>query len=790
VEEHIMQTIGIRSFLFLGVVLLAQAPQAVAQAAVAPVSPDFVQYQAKVRAGAAAPVSPGAHPTGHIPSPVDRSHMTGMQLSGTAAEVALLPASFDLRTSGLVTPVKDQGACGSCWTFAATASMESNLLSGSAGTYDFSENHVNVRHGFDWLPCAGGNSDLAAAYLTRWGNLPAFAAGPVLETDDPYTSTLATSVAGLNPRLHTQDVLFLPNRLNGTDNANWKSALRNYGALYVSYFADTGQTRSTDSVNWNQATSSYYNSVVVGGNHAVTVVGWNDNYPAANFTTAPPGNGAYIVKNSWGSTWGNAGYFHISYYDVSLKNAAVYIRPPPVANYSREYSYDPLGQTRSFGYGNTLGWGANVFTATSAESLQAVSFYTNDVNTRYQVYIYTQVVTAPNTGVLEGGTFNVSGSFPYAGYHTVPLTRPVKLVPGQKFAVVVKFTNSAYTFPIPIEMAIAGYSSGATPVVAGQSYVSPNGTQWVEYTSSINIRAFTGGRRVRSDFNGDGKADVLWRNNASGANTMWLMNGRGGAKSVPALLAIGQSPEALSDFNGDGKSDILWRNPTTGANSLWLMEGASSTSVSVPAQAIAWKVAGVADFDNDGRADDILWYNAATRSIMAWLMNGNILASQGLSMALPAGFDIAGLGDFNSDRKADILLRNPTTGENTVWAMSGVLSLGSVPIAAMAAANQVGAVGDFNGDGKADILWRNNATGVNTLRLMNNMLLLSQTIFTAQPVGWVIAKAVDFNGDGKTDLMWRNPSSGLNVLWLMNGTSLPTLIPLASAATTLTPVRE
>ena len=62
------------------------------------------------------------------------------------------PASFDLRLSGYVTSVKDQGACGACWSFAAIASVESNALMGNGGTNDFSENHLNVRHGFDAAP--------------------------------------------------------------------------------------------------------------------------------------------------------------------------------------------------------------------------------------------------------------------------------------------------------------------------------------------------------------------------------------------------------------------------------------------------------------------------------------------------------------------------------------------------------------------------------------------------------------------------------------------------------------
>jgi hypothetical protein len=119
------------------------------------------------------------------------------------------------------------------------------------------------------------------------------------------------------------------------------------------------------------------------------------------------------------------------------------------------------------------------------------------VGSSYEVYIYTNVTGTPSTGVLEGGSVNSTGSFPYAGYHTVVLLRPVSLVAGQKFAVVVKFTTPGYNSPIPVEMRIVDYDMAAT-ASAGQSYLSSNGTTWTDLTavstySNVNIRAFTAG---------------------------------------------------------------------------------------------------------------------------------------------------------------------------------------------------------------------------------------------------------------------------------------------------------
>ncbi len=121
--------------------------------------------------------------------------------------------------------------------------------------------------------------------------------------------------------------------------------------------------------------------------------------------------------------------------------------------------------------------------------------YTGAANTSYEVYIYTNVNGAPSTGTLEGGLVNTRGSLLYAGYHTIELARPVSLVAGKNFAVVIKITSPGYTYPIPIEYPFGGYDSKAV-ASAGQSYISANGSSWTDIATvyantNVDIRAFT-----------------------------------------------------------------------------------------------------------------------------------------------------------------------------------------------------------------------------------------------------------------------------------------------------------
>lgn len=476
------------SFLFFS----AGVARAAGTARMAPVNPEFLEGQSEREAALAAGESAlkttaDGHRLGYGPSPVDYSYLKEPASESEASlEAAAYPTAYDLRDHGKLTPIRNQADCGSCWSFAAYGSLESCLLTGKQT--DFSENHMIDMHGFDWGPCLKGNFDIATAYLARWG-------GPVPEKSYPYqyllasTALPATKTALANP-YHVQNVEMFALTQN-----NVKAAVQKYGAVGICFYYGSSY--------YNSSSYGYYCAASgTGTNHCVAIVGWDNNYSKSNFNNTPSGKGAYLVRNSWGTAWGDKGYFWISYYDKSLaSNAYAFNNAEATTNYNTIYQYDTLGMTSGYGYsGSTAGWMANIFKATPlGTKIAAVSFYAPVNNTSYAVYVYNKVtvsgssdspVVAPRSGTLVASK---SGKVT-AGYHTVKFSTVGKVTSGSNFSVVVKLTTPGYTYPIPLEYPWSNYSSRAC-AIPGQSYVSSNGSSWADIqaqyaNTNVCVKAF------------------------------------------------------------------------------------------------------------------------------------------------------------------------------------------------------------------------------------------------------------------------------------------------------------
>ena len=442
-----------------------------------------------------------------------------------------LPASYSLVDLSRVTSVKNQGSYNTCWTFGATASAESNLLTKSLavlgsldlsevqlGYYTYNRTSTSQPEGcvgdtsspgsgytFDEL---GGNDFMSVSSLSRW-------VGAVNESDAPYSSirtTLndSTLVNGKNSYVLTNAEMFPME-----DMTNVKKEIMTNGAVSSAY----GDYRSLSMYGadyYNDSTYSYYNPDVsnFSGNHEICIVGWNDNYSKSNFssvdnrnhTTAvqPKADGAWLIKNSWGTYSGNGGYFWISYEDTSLNNesATSYQMTPVSQSYGHNYQYDGGLCTDYYDIPGTSVSMSNVFTSSGLQQLKAVSFWTLQTALGYTAKVYSYVSGEPTSGTLVSSA-TVSGTMASAGYHTVVLSSPVQLTKGEKFAVVITLSSGssgATNMQLAFDESYTAtntsgdvYYTAHSSSQAGQSYYT-SGSSWVDVSSAGNqnfrIKAF------------------------------------------------------------------------------------------------------------------------------------------------------------------------------------------------------------------------------------------------------------------------------------------------------------
>lgn len=468
-------------------------------------------------------------------------------------ETNVLPASYDSRKEtnqagiSYIMPARNQGSEDTCWAFSVCSAAETSMLKQNLFLekmylsplqfawfhYNRIENPLGLS-GIDRVITeqnvlkTGGNEYLSIFALGNWIGLTA-------EENVPYEKASAVSENGLG------NSLCFGKNIACLENAVWTSAdkqetvkelVMEHGSAILPYYMNT--------IYYNSSTYGYYCSDArydkeknsFSSNHMVTIVGWDDSYSRDNFKTKPQGDGAWLIKNSWGGNWGMSGYFWMSYYDKSIYDEAggspvgasvTALQMTKQENWDNNYGYDGGGGISWYYFYDDITEDpipsvmmANVYTAQYEEMLSDVAFYTIQENVAYTIYIFRDVDTtiSPTGGLFPSAT--VSGSFTNAGYHTVSLPEEIALLPGMKYTIAIELDSQNEREAIKL---LADGSDSwewvkfSSVVGEGESYYKEPGKNWVDvskdaqstWCGNFRIRALT--RLVHKesgDLNADG----------------------------------------------------------------------------------------------------------------------------------------------------------------------------------------------------------------------------------------------------------------------------------------------
>lgn len=434
------------------------------------------------------------------------------------SKLGAFETAFDSRRQAWITKVKDQGKYETCWSFASAAVIEANLIKNGLAdsNIDISENSIAYffyNRQTDSLGYTKGDHNMIARagydYLTASGTLQgtgialATGAGINTESQSPYGSTPAASLCYQGDYAVKTMYLYNYNTTN-LDNSidKIKDAVKTHGAVAAGMYFDKNYFKDSK--------ASYY-SPVKNANHAITIVGWDDNYSKDNFEKTPSRNGAWIVKNSYGTSFGDKGYMYISYADKSLSEMMSFEMSTKSAMYNNCYQHDGTGNP-AYAYNSATHY-ANVFKAKGAgsynEELKAVSIYTTSVGTNYEIQVYTGLTSASKpTAGTKAFSASIKGTLSDAGYQMIELPEPVSLTAGENFSIVVRLTtNGGANAYMGVDTSYLNPKNDWIRFIANvaknQSFIKVNG-KWYDMGTKLKanarIKAFTDATQTKSNF--------------------------------------------------------------------------------------------------------------------------------------------------------------------------------------------------------------------------------------------------------------------------------------------------
>jgi len=400
---------------------------------------------------------------------------------------AEFPERYSLLDDDLVCDhVENQGEYGSCFAFSWIGIFENRLraqgidvdLSEWAFFKSFKENYFN----------ANRTNDIASLANLR--------SAVVYEAEAPYPDDDSEYDVDENIEEDSlymiSDVYLLTCDSNG-DRAEVEKKAKEYlfngYALICSVYYDDGEQKYTDFYNGSWYVSDNVHKKNLALNHSVLIVGWDDNYSKDNFLSPPPGDGAWLVKNSWGIFAGDYGYYWLSYYDnmfMYSELAAADITDADLCDtmqgywvYGWDYSYyNAHSNTAIDGEPMDKAYQACKYTAETDMDITAVSFFTVQDDMKYRVYITTE-----DDEYIYYDMPDAQGTEQTCGYHLVKTNEQKHVRKGEDYTVIIYLESPEKDYLIVQDSEYAYDKQTACAAKVGTCYVSADGSEWTDVKS-------------------------------------------------------------------------------------------------------------------------------------------------------------------------------------------------------------------------------------------------------------------------------------------------------------------
>jgi C1A family cysteine protease len=364
---------------------------------------------------------PVEHLTGlKVPPGLNKTDAPSVPMLGATAQT--LPSSYDWRALNGVTPIKDQGNCGSCWAFSTVGPLESQILLQGGGTVSLSEQYL-VSCNVDRWSCNGGW--FAHNYHMNESGQDNNGPGAVLTSEDPYTATSAPCSKTYDHPYRISNWAYIGSESAVPSVQAIKQAIHDYGPISAGiYVGPKFQAYRSGVFNTNESGTI---------NHAIVLVGWQDQ---PGTTTG----GYWILRNSWGTTWGQNGYMYIGYGISQVGYGANFIEyaggpppPPPPPTPTSEPNLTGVFENLYAGNGGrTVSgnlWVENIGTAATASSFRVLLYVSNDGSSLTSLLGSATISTSISPDYYINLRFNESSSTSFSGKYLIAVIDPDNIIP-------------------------------------------------------------------------------------------------------------------------------------------------------------------------------------------------------------------------------------------------------------------------------------------------------------------------------------------------------------------------